>query len=127
MKRLTTFLFWCLSIQTILSQQTNAPYMGANANNIQFGTNQVDRFINSIGQDKILHYSGCYIISSVTATLATRVTNKKKAFWIGVGVGTALGIAKEIYDIKHGNPEWGDLAADVAGSVSGALVVRIRF
>ena len=45
--------------------------------------------------------------------------------WIGFGVGMGVGIAKELYDIEHGNCEVGDLLADVIGSSLGCLVITI--
>ena len=81
----------------------------------------------TIPQDKMLHFSGCYIASATTTTIASYYLPKKKAFWVGVSVGTAVGLAKEIWDIKHGNPELGDLGADVIGSLAGSFTVVIRF
>ena len=81
----------------------------------------------TIPQDKMLHFSGCYIVSATTTTIASHYLPKKKAFWVGVSVGTAVGLAKEIWDIKHGNPEWGDLGADVIGSFVGSITITYRF
>jgi uncharacterized protein YfiM (DUF2279 family) len=81
----------------------------------------------TIPQDKMLHFSGCYIVSATTTTIASHYLPKKKAFWVGVSVGTAVGLAKEIWDIKHGNPEWGDLGADVIGSFAGSITITYRF
>ncbi len=81
----------------------------------------------TIPQDKMLHFSGCYIVSASTTTLASYYLPKKKAFWVGVSVGTAIGLGKEIWDIKHGNPELGDLGADVIGALFGSFTVVIRF
>jgi len=77
-------------------------------------------------EDKQLHLGATYVISSATTALVyNRTRNKKKAMWIGFGAGVTVGIAKEIYDIKHGNPETGDLIADVIGSTLGCLVITI--
>jgi len=81
----------------------------------------------TIPQDKMLHFSGCYIVSATTTSLASHYLPKKKAFWVGVSVGTALGIAKEVWDINNGTPEINDLAADIAGSIVGSFTVTIRF
>ena len=80
-----------------------------------------------IPQDKMLHISGCYILGATTTTIASYYLPKKKAFWVGVSVGTAIGLGKEIWDIKHGNPELGDLGADVIGAFLGSFTVVIRF
>ena len=72
--------------------------------------------------DKQLHMGATYVISSFTTAYVFKKTqNKKKAMWIGFGVG----IAKELYDIEHGNCEVGDLVADVIGSTLGCLVITI--
>ena len=80
-----------------------------------------------IPQDKMLHFSGCYIISATTTSIASHYLSEKQSFWIGVSVATAIGIGKELYDIKHGNPELGDLGADVIGAFFGSFTVVIRF
>jgi len=78
--------------------------------------------------DKQLHMGGCYVISSMTTALVyKRTANKRKSVLIGLGTGIALGVAKELYDIKCGNPELGDIAADVIGAGLGVLRVRITF
>ena len=81
----------------------------------------------TIPQDKMLHFSGCYIVSASTTTLASYYLPKKKAFWVGVSVGTAIGIGKEIWDINNGTPDVKDLGADIAGSIAGSFTVVIRF
>ena len=76
--------------------------------------------------DKQLHMGATYVISSFTTAYVFKKTqNKKKAMWIGFSVGMGVGIAKELYDIKHGNCEVGDLVADVIGSTLGCLVITI--
>ena len=80
-----------------------------------------------IPQDKLLHLSASYVIASATTSLVSYKYPKKKAFWIGVATGTLVGIGKELCDIKHGNPEWGDLGADVVGALLGSFTVTIRF
>jgi hypothetical protein len=77
-------------------------------------------------EDKQLHLGATYVISSTTTALVyNKIKNKKKARWIGFGVGVTVGIAKEIYDIEHGNPETGDLIADIIGSALGSFVITI--
>ena len=76
--------------------------------------------------DKQLHMSATYVISSFTTAYVFKKTqDKKKAMWIGFGVGMSVGIVKEIYDIEHGNCEAGDLLADFIGSSLGCLVITI--
>ncbi len=77
-------------------------------------------------EDKQLHLGATYVISSVaTAYVFKKTQDKKRAMWIGFGVGMGVGIAKELYDIEHGNPETGDLIADVVGSALGSFVITI--
>ena len=79
-----------------------------------------------IPTDKQLHISATYIISSTTTTYVFHKTNnKKKAIWIGFATGMTIGIAKEIYDIKHGNSEYGDILADIVGSSMGCFIITI--
>jgi len=78
--------------------------------------------------DKQLHMGGCYVISSMTTALVYKRTgDRRTAIAIGLGTGIALGVAKELYDIKCGNPELGDIAADAIGAGLGVLCVRITF
>jgi len=79
-------------------------------------------------QDKLLHLGGSYIIGATTTSIAYYYTkDKKTATFIGVSVILLAGIGKEIWDIKHGNPEVNDLAADIAGGTLGILTVKINF
>jgi hypothetical protein len=76
--------------------------------------------------DKQLHMGATYVISSFTTAYVFKKTqNKKKAMWIGFGVGMGVGIAKELWDIEHGNCECGDIVADLIGSTLGCLVITI--
>ena len=78
--------------------------------------------------DKQLHMGGCYVISSMTTAMVyKRTSNKRKSMLIGFGTGIALGVAKELYDIKHGNPELADIAADAIGSGLGTICISITF
>ena len=79
-----------------------------------------------VPQDKLLHLSGGYVISStISSVVYNKTKNKKKAILIGLCTAILAGGAKEIYDIRHGQPEWNDLAADVAGAVLGVVTIRI--
>ena len=77
-------------------------------------------------QDKQLHMGGTYVISSIVSSYTLVKTNdKRKALVIGITSGLAAGLAKEIYDLKYGNPELEDLAADAIGATAGALTITI--
>ena len=70
--------------------------------------------------DTQLHIGATYIISSFTTSYVFNKTkNKKKAMWIGFGVGMTVGIAKEIYDIRHGGGQTSDIVGDFIGSSLG--------
>ena len=101
---------------------------GGNSRNFQFGLGQMDKFVESIGQDKLLHAGGCYVISATTASLVYNITeNRKKAFMYGVLSAVIIGGIKEIHDINHGDSNWHDMGANVIGATLGALVVTVRF
>lgn len=76
-----------------------------------------------IPKDKQYHFAAG-AVGGISGIISS---NPKKAFWIGVGVGTAAGIAKELYDIKHGTPEVLDAGFTIAGSVvSSFLIMKIK-
>ena len=79
-----------------------------------------------VQQDKLLHAGGCYVISSSVAALVYDKTNdKKKSLIYGFGVSVLAGLAKEVYDIRCGNPDAKDIAADIVGAGLGVITIRI--
>jgi hypothetical protein len=121
-------LFVLLFSTPCLGQNNDVPYHGGNSRNFQFGLNQLDEFTESIGQDKLLHMGGCYVISSTTASIVYNMTeNRKKAFVYGVLSSVIIGGIKELHDINHGDSNWADMGANVIGGTLGALVVTVRF
>ena len=126
--KLLLLLFLLLYSTPCLGQNNDVPYHGGNSRNFQFGLSQLDEFTESIGQDKLLHMGGCYVISSTTASLVYNITeNRKKAFIYGVASAVIIGGIKEIHDINHGDSSWADMGANVIGGTLGALVVTVRF
>ena len=84
--------------------------------------------LGQIPQDKLLHAGGCYAISATTSSVMYNITeNRKKSFIYGISTAIAVGGVKEIYDIKCGNSDWGDVGANVVGAMLGAITVTIRF
>ena len=84
--------------------------------------------LGQIPQDKLLHAGGCYAISATTSSVIYNITgNRKKSFIYGISNAVAVGGIKEIYDIKCGNSDWGDVGANVVGATLGAITVTIRF
>ena len=127
MKLLLLFIFLFYSTPCV-GQNNDVPYHGGNSKNFRFGLSQLDKFTKTIGQDKLLHAGGCYVISSTTASLVYNMTeNRKKAFIYGVASAVIIGGIKEIHDINHGDSNWADMGANVIGGTLGALVVTVRF
>ena len=80
----------------------------------------------AIQQDKLLHAGGCYAISSsVSALVYDRTNNKNKSLIYGFSVAVLIGVAKEIYDIKHGHADINDITADIVGAGLGVITIRI--
>ena len=126
--KLLLLLFLLLYSTPCLGQNNDVPYHGGNSRNFQFGLSQLDKFTESIGQDKLLHMGGCYVISSTTASIVYNITeNRKKAFVYGVASAVIIGGIKELHDINHGDSNWADMGANVIGGTLGALVVTVRF
>ena len=121
-------LFILLFSTPCLGQDNDVPYYGGTPENFRFGLSQMDKFVESIGQDKLLHAGGCYVISATTASIVYNITeNRKKAFIYGVLSSVVVGGIKEIYDIKHGDSNWADMGANVVGGTLGAFTVTVRF
>ena len=79
-----------------------------------------------IPQDKLLHMGGSYVISSgISAVIYNKTNNEKKALVYGLTTAIAAGLAKEIYDRKHGNPDIKDMVANSVGATLGIITIRI--
>ena len=126
--KLLLLLFLLLYSTSCLGQDNDVPYHGGTPQNLRFGIGQLDQFVETIGQDKVLHMSGCYVISSTTASIVYNITeNRKKAFIYGVASAVIVGGIKEIHDINHGDSNWADMGANVIGATLGALIITVRF
>ena len=127
MKLLLLFVFLFYSTPCV-GQDNDIPYHGGNSENLRFGLSQLDQFTESVGQDKLLHMGGCYVISATTASLVYNITeDRKKAFIYGTLSSVIIGGIKEIYDINHGDSNWADMRANVVGGTLGAFTVTVRF
>lgn len=81
-----------------------------------------------IPQDKLLHFSTCYIISSTTTSLVYNITdNRKKAVMYGILTSVVIGGLKELHDRDHGDSDWNDMSANIVGGTLGSIVVVIKF
>ena len=79
-----------------------------------------------IQNDKLLHMSGSYVISSTVSSLVYNKTkNKKCSLLSGFAVSMVVGAGKEIYDRKNGNPDWNDMLANTVGSTLGLITIKI--
>ena len=126
--KLLLLLFLLLYSTPCLGQDNDVPYHGGTPQNLRFGMGQLDQFTETIGQDKLLHMGGCYVISSTTASIVYNMTeDRKKAFVYGVLSSVVVGGIKELYDINHCDSNWHDMGANVIGGTLGALVVTVRF
>ena len=76
--------------------------------------------------DKLLHMGGSYAISSaVSSIIYDRTKNKKCALIYGAAVSLVIGVGKEVYDRKNGNPDWSDMLANTIGTTLGLVTIRI--
>ena len=127
MKLLLLFIFLFYSTPCV-GQDNDIPYHGGNSENLRFGLSQLDQFTETVGQDKLLHMGGCYVISATTASLVYNITeDRKKAFIYGTLSSVIIGGIKEIYDINNGDSNWADMRANVIGGTLGAFTVTVRF
>lgn len=79
-----------------------------------------------IKNDKLLHMGGSYVISSAVASLVYKKTkNKKCSLLSGLAVSLVIGAGKEVYDRKHGNPDWNDMFANTIGATFGLVTIKI--
>tara|TARA_R100001440_G_scaffold30597_1_gene49057 strand:+ start:69 stop:371 length:303 start_codon:yes stop_codon:yes gene_type:complete len=80
----------------------------------------------ALRQDKLLHASGSYFVSSTVSSLVYDKTgDRNKSLAIGFAVSMLVGIGKEVYDIKHGDPDVKDILANTVGSSLGIITIRI--
>jgi hypothetical protein len=86
---------------------------------------QYDKFILT-ESDKQLHFAAGAIATTVGYEWALKKYkgDKKKAFFVGLGVGLAAGIAKESFDNWRGFPYYFD-ERDVLATFMGSVAVSI--
>jgi len=76
-----------------------------------------------MAHDKRLHMA-FGAVASFIAGLVTLFFSNPLAPWAGIASAIFIGVAKEIWDIKHGTPEFLDFLATAIG---GALVSILFF
>jgi VanZ family protein len=125
--RMKWLLIITFVMQSVAAQSlTPNPPDISEPSNVEYALNQAQGFM--VSTDKQLHMAGCFMISSITTSLVyNRTADKRKAVLIGFGAGMVAGIAKEVYDIRYGNPDWADILADGIGSGLGAVSITFTF
>ena len=124
MRRLLIYIMLGLncSAQSLMSD----PPEISEPSNVEYALKQAQGF--AVSTDKQLHMAGCFMISSITTSYVyNRTADKRKAILIGFGAGMVAGIAKEVYDLGYGNPDWADILADGIGSGLGAVTITFTF
>ncbi|HEX5660247.1 MAG TPA: hypothetical protein VFX59_23795 [Polyangiales bacterium] len=75
------------------------------------------------GRDKSLHFGISIVLGAGGyAGSAPLVRPRWARAAIGGGFAVGVGGAKELWDIRHGDPSWRDFTWDVAGSAVGVTV-----
>lgn len=79
-----------------------------------------------LGRDKLYHFTASALIHSAThSVLRANSRGYREAAWTAAGVTMSIGLAKEVWDRRSGRfLSLKDLAADAAGSGTGAVVIR---
>ena len=124
MRWLLICILWSSNIAA-QSLMSNPPKI-SEPSSVRYALIQAQEF--AVSTDKQLHMAGCFMISSITTSYVyNRTADKRKAILIGFGAGMVAGIAKEVYDVQCGSPEWGDILADAIGSGLGAVTITFTF
>jgi hypothetical protein len=83
-------------------------------------------------RDKLRHFSAGYVAGNLTTGVLQILIPKDQrnrklyAFLGGVGVSVVIGVGKEYWDsLRHGQVEFKDALATIAGGVSGSLTINL--
>lgn len=89
--------------------------------------NRFQRFIKRIGgEDKVLHFETCCLITIVVALLNTNVLGLDSAASAALScmIAVIAGVLKEAYDHKtYGLFDNNDISADALGAYAGFLII----
>ena len=89
--------------------------------------NRFQRFIKRIGgEDKVLHFETCCLITMVVALLNTNVLGLDSAASAALScmIAVIAGVLKEAYDdYTYGLFDRKDIIADVLGAFAGLLII----
>lgn len=78
----------------------------------------INKIINFIGKDKILHFICCFLIVIIVGVMSLPV--------IGLSAGIIVALLKETYDeFREGGTgwDWKDIIADFIGIILGILII----
>ena len=78
-----------------------------------------------LGEDKFKHFAMSYMITAATFGTARVAADRDASLTVGIAIGAAAGILKEIYD-KRDNRRISvkDLLWDAAGITAGAVIAK---
>lgn len=86
--------------------------------------NKIADRLAGVGSDKYLHFLACQMISFLTAKIVGYLAPYGWALLVGFVISATVGLVKEFRDRREpGNMfSWGDVIADLAGSVVGVVI-----
>jgi hypothetical protein len=69
-------------------------------------------------------YQDHFVVGTFLGFAGYSLTMDKTPILYGIGTGVVVGGLKEIYDIKHGTPEWQDFGYTVLGAAVSSLILH---
>jgi len=114
-----------LVLLIFIAVTVNAQHLPArNADNVNFALSTMSNFV--FETDKKNHIGGSYLISStISAIVYNKTKNEKLSLISGLGFSLLVGAGKEMYDIKNGDYNWGDMLANAIGAAMGVVIIKI--
>lgn len=80
------------------------------------------KIISKIKFDKLLHFICGLLISQIFFGAICFALPVWASLAISIGIVAVVGALKEWWDVKNGEPSWGDFAADMIGAVVGNAI-----
>ena len=75
-----------------------------------------------LGNDKLLHFGATAVISACGYAFGAELGDEAPRFLIGAGLGLAAAAAKELLDLRGGDPSYRDFIWSAGGTAAGLLV-----
>lgn len=76
--------------------------------------------------DKVQHFAAGQTISAITSLACKEIgLNKRESILIGFTAGCLAGVAKEVYDRKHGTVSYKDAVWTAIGSGAASITLTI--